>query len=328
MKEFALPKQLEPVAPVHSYLKELHEKHGLEVYPVDPYVAVYKIRDNVWAMFAPCTHGVGDNWLYLVEGPERALFIDNGYGIGNLRGLGEQLTGKPVITAVTHAHGDHAGGTPQWEEVYCHKYCAEMLELRKADYANWWNRFNRVGEKQHRLYYVPEDVIPYQEYKTIGLENHAIINLGGDYDLEVIHMGGHAPGLCCFLDKKSRILYSGDAAFLSTVKGLGVGLNEADPNAVHPECMGISYYSKQIAALAKRMDEFDTVMPGHGVIDCPPVIVEHLANAVKAVIADPYCYDGSIERHIGKVCYKSGGLADIMYRPEVVIANLEAYPLD
>ena len=108
---FSLTKQLTPTRETSlPYLEELHQRYGLEVYPEDPFVGVFHIRDNVWAMYAPCTHAVGDNWLYLIEGPEKALFIDNGYGIGDLRALGEKLTGKPVISAVTHYHGDHAGG--------------------------------------------------------------------------------------------------------------------------------------------------------------------------------------------------------------------------
>ena len=177
-------KQLEP------YLEELRKKYKSEVYAADRYVEVFKIRQNLYAMYTPCTHAVGDNWLYLIDGPDRALYIDNGYGIGDLKGLGELLTGKEVICAVTHCHGDHAGGSPQWEEILCHAYCAEMLERQMENYDDWWRRFNKVGEAQHRRYYRDEDVIPFRPYIPVGLPDHSVINLGGDYEIELIHMGG------------------------------------------------------------------------------------------------------------------------------------------
>jgi glyoxylase-like metal-dependent hydrolase (beta-lactamase superfamily II) len=191
-------KTLEPIPPsrpetMTPYLKKLRSKYGGHVYPEDRYVEVFQIQENVWAMMAPCTHAVGDNWLYLIAGPEKALFIDNGYGIGNLKLLGERLTHKEVITAVTHNHGDHAGGSVLFDKVYCHKYCAEMLEKRKLDYAGWWKKFNHVGEEQHRHYYDDQDVNPYRPFEAVGMENHDVINLGGDYDIELIHVGGHAP---------------------------------------------------------------------------------------------------------------------------------------
>lgn len=319
-------KSITPVSEVlFPYYDELREKYGSEVYEIDRYVEVFKIRHNVWAMLAPCTHPVGDNWIYLIEGPEKALFIDNGFGVGNLKGLGEMLTGKPVLCAVTHSHGDHAGGSNQWDEVYCHKYCAEILDRNMDDPVAEWKRFNWVGREGHYHYYDDEDIIELKPYKAIGLDNHTIINLGEDYDIELIHMGGHTPGNCCFLDKKSRILYSGDTAFESRIKGLGVGLHNGHPGAVHPECLGIAYYSKQIAELAKRVNEFDYIMAGHGYMDSPTQCITDIDKAVKAVIADPYCYDAVVERHLGKTYIKEGGLADVMYTPEEVIENLRMY---
>ena len=151
------------------------------------------------------------------------------------------------------------------------------------------------------------------------------LSIWGRIDIELIHMGGHAPGNCCFLDKKSRILYSGDAAFESRFKGLGVGLHSGRPGAVHPECLGIAYYSKQIAELATRVNEFDYIMAGHGYMDSPAQCITDIDKAVKAVIADPYCYDVVVERHLGKTYIKEGGLADVMYTPEDVIENIKTY---
>lgn len=310
-------KTLPPLKPVHAnvepYLEELRKRYGGTVYEQEPYVEVFQIRENLYAMFAPCTHAVGDNWLYLIDGPEKAMFIDTGYGLGDLKGLGEMLTGKPVIAANTHCHGAHSGGNAQFDQVYCHEYCAEMLKLQM--YPGFWDKFNHVGEEQHRHYYRDEDRLPFREYEPIPCANHHIINLGGDYDIELIHTGGHSPGLCCFLDKKSRILYSGDAVFESVTRVLGVGLHGARPGTVHAECLDVRYYLSQMEALAARVTEYDLVMSGHGHIESPAQIVPDVVKATRAVIADPDSYDLVLDRGGRKTYIKSGGLADVLYDP-------------
>ncbi len=48
--------------------------------------------------------------IWLVEGREKALLVDTGLGLGDLRGEVEALTDKPVVVVNTHGHGDHSGG--------------------------------------------------------------------------------------------------------------------------------------------------------------------------------------------------------------------------
>ncbi|MCC8045597.1 MAG: MBL fold metallo-hydrolase [Clostridiales bacterium] len=311
-----------PITPFEdpSVTADFRKKYKSAVYAVDPYVEVFQLRDNMWALLAPCTHAVSDNWIYLIEGPEKALFIDNGYGIGNLKGLGEMLTGKPCITAPTHFHGDHAGGSAQFDEIYCHEYCADMMKTRmtRAD----WDSFNHVGEAQHRPYYLEEDVID-QKCEPIACPNHFVINLGGDYDIELIHTGGHAPGLSCYLDKKARILYTGDAVFESREEtpGLGTGLNGAKStkyNILHPEAMDYRFYMKQIIGLADRVEEFDFCMPGHGFTDSPARIVTDTRDAICAAVENPRNYDEEVVNHQGKIQYNMRrGLARVRYSLEL-----------
>ena len=60
----------------------------------------------------------GSENMYLLEGKEKALLLDTGYGAGNLRAFVEKLTDKPVIVANTHYHPDHAAGNGEFEEAY------------------------------------------------------------------------------------------------------------------------------------------------------------------------------------------------------------------
>ncbi len=295
-----------------SYRDGLRRKYGSGIYALDPYVEVFKVLDNVWAMFAPCTHAMGDNWIYLIEGPEKALFIDNGFGLGDLRGLGEMLTGKPCITAVTHFHLDHSGGSAQFDEVYCHEYCADIMRTQMTREA--WDKFNHVGEEQQRPYYLEKD-ITYGEFEPIPLQDHAIINLGEDYDIELILTGGHTPGLSCFLDKKSRVLYTGDAVFESRPEtpGLGTTLLGGIIQVLHPEAMDYRFYKEHIDELAKRIDEWDMCMSGHGFICSPATIVTDTRDAIDAIVANPHDYDEKMNTR-GMVRYNiHRGLSRVSY---------------
>lgn len=50
---------------------------------------------------------------FLIEGPEKALLIDTGQGVGDLRSCVEMLTDKPVTVVLTHNHADHIGNVYQ-----------------------------------------------------------------------------------------------------------------------------------------------------------------------------------------------------------------------
>lgn len=57
---------------------------------------------------------------YLLMGKERALLIDTGLGICNIREPVRRLTDKPVAAAATHVHWDHIGGHRYFPEFYVH----------------------------------------------------------------------------------------------------------------------------------------------------------------------------------------------------------------
>ena len=53
----------------------------------------------------------GSQNMYLLEGDEKALLIDTGWGSGTLRPYVERLTQKPVQVILTHGHLDHIQNT-------------------------------------------------------------------------------------------------------------------------------------------------------------------------------------------------------------------------
>ena len=61
---------------------------------------------------------------------DKAMLVDTGFGIGDLKGLVESLTALPVFVVNTHNHGDHVQGNPQFGKVYIHSMDAPGLDKR------------------------------------------------------------------------------------------------------------------------------------------------------------------------------------------------------
>lgn len=64
---------------------------------------------------------------YLLCGRERALLIDTGLGVANIRTVAEGLTFLPITVAATHAHWDHIGGHKYFAEFAVHEAEKEWL---------------------------------------------------------------------------------------------------------------------------------------------------------------------------------------------------------
>ena len=65
---------------------------------------------------------------YLLTGAEKALLLDTGLGIGNIREQVDRLTALPVQVLTTHAHWDHIGGHREFEAIYVHEAEEEWLK--------------------------------------------------------------------------------------------------------------------------------------------------------------------------------------------------------
>ena len=306
-----------------TYMDALRAKYGSTVYEIDRFAEVFQIEENAWAFHLTSPTPLS-NMVYLIEGPEKALLIDTGWGVGNHRGLCELLVpGKEILCAITHYHADHCQGGHQWEHVYCHENTADVMEYQFSRGRGRWNP-KQIEEEGWKLrpIYTEEDVIPYGPYKCIPLKNHDVINLGGDYDIELIHIGGHAPGLSCYLDKKGRRLYTGDAVFESIFPGAGIGLDlRATEYLPHAEYMDVYYLYDQIKALAERADEYDLTGDGHCCIDSDKRVVTDLRDALAAVMEDPFAYTEKIETLFGTGYIMQRGIANCRYSDPATVLD-------
>lgn len=189
--------------------------------PMDmPYYIDEMIAPNTWAVISD-----GD-YQYLLIGEREGLVIDTGCGAGDLRAHMQGLAGDvPVLKAAnTHHHFDHSGNNCNFDLVYMHE-AAVGLAFRPF--------------RSYSILDVPTD------YNIEVIKEGDTIDLGGRV-LEIFHMDGHASSSLLYLDKYSRILFSGDEI---TTHGM-----EAPVSVEHTR--------DQLAKIMEHREDFDYICCG------------------------------------------------------------------
>ena len=162
--------------------------------------------------------------IFLLIGTEKAMVIDLGMGIGDLRGAVEMLTDKPIIAVISHGHTDHTAHAREFEEVWIHP--KEMGKPMPQGLARRIYDTECIAQRQKGCIGAP-----YNMFRLYGYDIDVDLREPGPDDKEpVVHplydgqefdLGGrivtafecpgHAPGEMVFLDSQTRCLFAGDA---------------------------------------------------------------------------------------------------------------------
>jgi glyoxylase-like metal-dependent hydrolase (beta-lactamase superfamily II) len=296
-----------------AYTKILREHDETrKFYPVNPYAEVYQFRANLFGIYTESLDGMGDPWMWLIEGPEKAFLIDTGFGIGNLPGLLKEIIGdKPVIVSNTHSHFDHAYGNFWFDKVYCHEYEAPLLASKMNSHI-WDYLFDETGRGRW-CDFDKADLVPFKEYEICGVPDGFRFNLGGDYEIELIFLPGHSPGHAAFLDRQNRILFAGDDTCVGAT-----GIMGAPPNVKYREHATVESLRNELVKIIKRGNEFDGIFPSHGIVNTGVIVLDNLLEACEKVLENPKNYDTRSEHDFaltgaksvlyGKMVYLSGYL--------------------
>jgi glyoxylase-like metal-dependent hydrolase (beta-lactamase superfamily II) len=185
-------------------------------------------QPGVWLVAAPPHVN-----SFLVAGRERAILIDTGLGIGDIRDAVTGLTDLDVLVVNTHYHWDHSGGNSQFDDIAIHELGAERLQrgpdmTKLAAYAAYTRRMlDRVGEfratDEEMFGFLSDETMPRQlpdgfdfaDWKipasipTRLLKDGDVLDLGGR-TLRVLHTPGHTPDSICLLDEEHGLLFGGD----------------------------------------------------------------------------------------------------------------------
>lgn len=203
---------------------------------------------------------------YLIAGEEKAVLVDTGLGVGNIRKIVEQLTSLPVEVVTSHAHWDHTGGHPRFERFSIHEAERDWIEGGFDDEAKKIRGY-LIREPFTRE---PPEAFDLDTFRPTSCPvNHLHrdgdrIDLGGR-SLRLIHTPGHSPGHICVYEESSGLLVSADLLYQGV---LLAGLRFSDSRAFKDSLIRL-----------RDLPRIGHILPGHGRL---PVSRDLLDEAVDA----------------------------------------------
>jgi hydroxyacylglutathione hydrolase len=253
------------------------------------------VAPNVW-----CIDDHGADNMYLVIGSDSALLIDTGLGAANLRDYVKSITGLPLIILNTHGHPDHAGANYQFETVYAHPADFPSINFFSSPQVR-----KSMGRSMLGGASVPEnelftDTLNLKPVLLKPVQEGYVFRLGGR-SLEVISVPGHTPGGICLLDQEHKILFSGDNN--NTLVWLHI-----------QGCLPLETYLKSLEKLNARVNEFTTLMPGHGTPIESSFVGEQI-SCLKSIL-DGSCEAKPYESFAGNGMVCTYKRAMVAYNPE------------
>ncbi len=261
----------------------------------DNWFEVYRIRPGVFAIYEP--HQYEEVISFLIVGSKRALLFDTGMGIGDMRQLVSHLTRLPITVLNSHSHFDHIGGNWQFTEVF--------------GVNSPYTRRNTGGGTHEQL---REAVLPERICGNLPTgfksENYAIppfrisrfvrdgevLNLG-DRRVEILFTPGHAPDALCLLDRKNKLLFTGDTFY-------------AGPIFLYTPETDMDSYGRSVEKLARLVPQIELVLPSHNFPVAKPEMLMRLSAAfhqVRSGVAKYTITDGRRE-------YKFDGFSLLLAR--------------
>ena len=225
--------------------------------------------------------------MFLLIGTEKAMLIDCGMGIGDLRGAVEMLTDKPLIVVITHGHIDHTANARQFDEIWIHpkdkdRPIPQSLERRRFDTERIAKRQkNCIGGAYTMFNLYPYDLNvdlrepgPDEKMPVIhDLYDGQQFDLGGGRIVTAYECPGHSAGEMVFLDEQTRSLFAGDAV------NFNLGVSECPVETT-------LRYLKRLRDLG---DKYDGIYNGHHDFralgapldgDCLPTAIAILEDAL------------------------------------------------
>ncbi len=236
---------------------------------------LYDIREVAPRTWAISDHGA--DVFYYVSGENSGLFIDTGFGFGDLPALARGLDDKPLRLVLTHGHPDHGSGAWQFPGALLGRadvgltrhYCSAgarkgmPADLRRTD--PQFAQLLELGFDDQRWASAP---LP----RLTPIDPGFTVDLGGRI-LEMVPLPGHTPGSIGLLDRANRLLFSGDA------------LHSGQIWLQLPESSTLADYLAMLNGLQPLRQAFDWLLWGHSQDPAPATLVDDLITGVQDVLA-------------------------------------------
>lgn len=209
--------------------------------PMDvPYFKSTQIARGTWQILSD-----GD-FSYLLEGDEESFLIDCGYGAGNIREYAQSLTKKPLRNAAnTHDHFDHTANNGYFDCIYLSEETKALATIPSPSF---------------------EGITFPRDYRTEVVGDGDVIPIKGR-ELLVFEIPDHAVGSLAFLDRKERILFSGDE------------ITRGDKHVNG----SVEHWNRMLEKIVPYRKDFDTICAGPEMMDAS--VFDHQKTAAEYILA-------------------------------------------
>lgn len=216
---------------------------------------------------------------YLLIGSEKAVLIDSGLGIGDIKAEVEKITDLEITVVTTHVHWDHIGGHKYFNNILVHENDAQWLENGIPVPLNVIKN-NVIKDLNRDIIPKTFDIDEYEIFQGKAsrmLVDEDIINLG-KRTLRVFHTPGHSPGHICLWEENRGFLYTGDLIYLGILFAF---YESTDP----------VLYKKSIDSISKLVG-VKKILPGHHQLNVPVNTIDKIKQAFNQIEADGLLHHG------------------------------------
>jgi glyoxylase-like metal-dependent hydrolase (beta-lactamase superfamily II) len=270
---------------------------------------VVRIDDQTWRIV--------DNlfgatvYSYLLCGHDRAILVDTGFGLTDLKRITDELTTLPVSVLNTHGHLDHISCNHQYEIAYLHPADeAVFLQHSQREFRLMLLRGTlAVAKLPGWLLGLPGVKGMVDKYATLPersnrqpLSDGMRLDLGGRI-LEVIATPGHTPGSICLLDVERRYIYTGDTC---CAMGVLLMLDHSCP---------VETFRDSILRLKAESGRFDKNWPAHHELPLDHSWMDDYLGCIERILSGEPA-DSNSTSPLGDAPMMKYGRIAITYRPD------------
>lgn len=224
----------------------------------------WRVDDRTWFI----NFMNGSENMYLLEGDDKALLVDTGYGAGNLKAFVETLTDKPLLVANTHYHPDHAAGNGEFTKVMMSK--GYSLDAPSVETPGC----------------IPFDItkLPHPDYEKVVIGEGTVIELG-NRNIEVLDVKpAHCNSSLFFLDRNHRMLLCGDEMEAAQVNLFD---NSCNPEAPYDVFTILANFKDNTMRMKELSESYDFLLPNHNGFPLAKVYLDEYIALINAI------YDGT-----------------------------------
>ena len=246
----------------------------------------------------------GSQNMYLLEGKEKAMLIDTGWGAGNLRACVEKLTDKPLIVVNTHFHPDHSAGNGEFEEVFV-----------SAGYP--------VDAPSVEGSFGPFDLskMPHPDYKKSILHDGDVIDLG-ERSIKVLEaQPAHCNSSLFFIDCTENMIFTGDEYEAAQTMMYD---NSGNPDAPYVVRERIDNMRANAQMLLDLCDDQTWILPNHNGFPIAKEYLEDYIGLADAIDAGTAVIEDKLNHPFAEMDPKAPELCRVRYgRVSIFIKKAE-----